>query len=153
MVLVASAQMRAHAVPARAADNSRPAEVIASPITGQHVWPPMPRIPMNLKLPITVVDELAEHEIRAQGELDLASGDITIVQYEDYDIATEGLPAQHQDYAFTVGVLSKGGRDIEFGVRVDRMSGRYSVTPDELLEIKGRAAKLFSQPPGAATTR
>jgi hypothetical protein len=153
MVLVASAQMRARAVPARAADNSRPAEVIASPITGQHVWPPMPRIPMNLKLPITVVDELAEHEIRAQGELDLASGDITIVQYEDYDIATEGLPAQHQDYAFTVGVLSKGGRDIEFGVRVDRMSGRYSVTPDELLEIKGRAAKLFSQPPGAATTR
>jgi hypothetical protein len=27
------------------------------------------------------------------------------------------------------------------------MSGRYSVTPDELLEIKGRAAKLFSQAP------
>jgi hypothetical protein len=25
------------------------------------------------------------------------------------------------------------------------------VTPDELLEIKGRAAKLFSQPPGPAT--
>ncbi|MFM7531626.1 MAG: hypothetical protein ACKO5J_03875 [Rubrivivax sp.] len=46
---------------------------------------------------------------------------------------------------------TSGGRDVEFGVRVDRMSGRYSVTPDELLEIKGRAAKLFSQPPEAPT--
>jgi len=106
---------------------------------------------MNLKLPITVVDELADDEIRAEGELDLASGDIRIVRYEDYDIATQGLPAHHKDYEFTVGVLSNGGRDVEFGVRVDRMSGRYSVTPDELFEIKGRAAKLFSQPPGPAT--
>ena len=106
---------------------------------------------MNLKLPITVVDELADDEIRAVGELDLASGDIRIVRYEDYDIATQGLPARHKDYEFTVGVLSSGGRDVEFGVRVDRMSGRYSVTPDELLEIKSRAAKLFSQPPGKAT--
>ena len=106
---------------------------------------------MNLKLPITVVDELADHEIRAVGELDLASGDIRIVRYEDYDIATQGLPARHKDYEFTVGVLSSGGRDVEFSVRVDRVSGRYSVTPDELLEIKGRAAKLFSQPPDAQT--
>jgi hypothetical protein len=108
---------------------------------------------MNLKLPITVVDELADDEIRSQGELDLASGDISIVRYEDYDIATQGLPAHHEEYTFTVGVLSNGGRDIEFGVRVDRMSGRYSVTPDELLEIKGRAAKLFTQAPGTATPR
>jgi len=106
---------------------------------------------MNLKLPITVVDELSDHEVRAVAELDLASGDIRIVRYEDYDLATQGLPAHHRDYEFTVGVLSNGGRDVEFGVRVDRMSGRYSVTPDELIEIKGRAAKLFSQPPGAAT--
>ena len=61
---------------------------------------------MNLKLPITVVDELADHEIRAVGELDLASGDIRIVRYEDYDIATQGLPARHKDYEFTVGVLA-----------------------------------------------
>ena len=106
---------------------------------------------MNLQLSITVIDELSDDEIRAVGELDLASGDIRIVQYEDYDVATQGLPVHRKDYEFTVGVLSNGGRDVEFGVRVDRMSGRYSVTPDELLEIKGRAAKLFSQPPGAAT--
>lgn len=114
--------------------------------------PHTPEIPMNLKLPITVIDELADDEIRAAGELDLASGDIRIVRYEDYDVDTQGLPAQHKEYEFTVGILSNGGRDIEFGVRVDRMSGRYSVTPDELLEIKGRAAKLFSQPPGGAKT-
>lgn len=106
---------------------------------------------MNLKLSITVIDELADDEIRSVGELDLASGDIKILRYEDHDVATQGLPVHRKDYEFTVGVLSNGGRDVEFGVRVDRMSGRYSVTPDELIEIKGRAAKLFSQPPDAAT--
>ena len=29
------------------------------------------------------------------------------------------------------------------------MSGTYSVTPSELLELKGRAAKLFTAAPGA----
>ena len=46
--------------------------------------------------------------------------------------------------------MTNGGRGMEFGVRVDRMSGQYSVTPDELPEIRGRAAKLFSRPPGGA---
>ena len=64
-------------------------------------------------------------------------------------LATHRRLAHHKVFVFSVVVLSSGGRDVEFGVRVDRMSGRYSVTPDELLEIKGRAAKLFSQPPGA----
>ena len=45
-----------------------------------------------------------------------------------------------------------------FGCRLgDRMASRrgreqlgrkYSITPSELLELKGRAAKLFSAPPG-----
>jgi hypothetical protein len=30
------------------------------------------------------------------------------------------------------------------------MSGNYSVTPSELLELKGRAAKLFTAAPGDA---
>jgi hypothetical protein len=51
---------------------------------------------MNLKLTITVVDELADDEIRAVGELDLASGDISIVRYEDYDVVTQGLPVHHK---------------------------------------------------------
>ena len=32
-------------------------------------------------------------------------------------------------------------------MKVDALGGRYSVTPSELLELKGRAARLFTQPP------
>jgi hypothetical protein len=37
---------------------------------------------------------------------------------------------------------------VEFRVEADAQSGRYSLTASELLELKGRAAKLFSQRPG-----
>jgi hypothetical protein len=102
---------------------------------------------MDLKLPITIVDELSESVVRARGELDLASGEIRKVEYDDYDVETEGLPAEHEDYEFTVGILASGTREVEFRVDVDVMSQRYSVTPSELLELKGRAAKLFAQRP------
>ena len=103
---------------------------------------------MDLKLPITIIDELSEHEVRSQGELDLASGEIRNVRYEgDYDCAEQGIPAAHQDYEFTVGILRNDAREVEFRIEVDAVGGRYSVTPTELLELKGRAAKLFSQPP------
>ena len=104
---------------------------------------------MDLKLPITIIDELSETEVRSQGELDLASGEIRGVQYEDYDLERQGLPALDADYEFTSGMLSNGGRDVEFRVEVDAMSGKYSVTATELLELKGRAAKLFTQQPKA----
>ena len=48
---------------------------------------------------------------------------------------------------FTSGLLTNGTKDVEFRVEVDVMSGKYSVTPSELLELKGRAAKLFTAPP------
>ena len=103
---------------------------------------------MDLKLPITIIDELSEDEVRSQGELDLASGEIRNVRYEgDYDPASQGVPATRKDYEFTVGVLRNGAREVEFRVEVDAVGGRYSVTPSELLELKGRAAKLFSQRP------
>jgi hypothetical protein len=102
---------------------------------------------MDLKLPITIVDEMSEHEIRAVGELDLASGEIRNVRYEDYDVAAAGAPAAQEDYEFTMGILRNGSREIEFRIEADAAGGRYSVTPTELLELKGRAAKLFSQPP------
>ena len=53
------------------------------------------------------------------------------------------MPALDEDYEFTCGMLSNAGRDVEFRVEVDAMSGKYSVTASELLELKGRAAKLF----------
>lgn len=100
---------------------------------------------MDLKLPISIVDELSEGEVRSEGELDLASGEIRNVRYED--AAAQGFPAAREDYEFTVGILRSGGREVEFRIEVDALRGRYSVTPSELLELKGRAAKLFSQPP------
>jgi hypothetical protein len=107
---------------------------------------------MDLKLPITIIDELSDDEIRSTGELDLASGEIRNVRYEDYDLEAKGVPAMQEDYEFTVGVLSNGKRDVEFRIEVDAVGGRYSITPSELLELKGRAAKLFSQPPGGHKT-
>ncbi len=102
---------------------------------------------MDLHVRITIVDELADDEVHATGMLDLASGEIRDVKYEDYDLAESGLPAESKEYEFTCGQLTSNGRDVEFRIDVDVMAGRYSVTPSELLELKGRAARLFSKAP------
>jgi hypothetical protein len=102
---------------------------------------------MDLQLPIVVIDELAETVVKSTAVLDLASGEIRDLRYQDYDLERQGLPALQADYEFTCGMLSNAGRDVEFRVEVDAMSGKYSVTPSELLELKGRAAKLFAQRP------
>ena len=99
---------------------------------------------MDLKVPIKIFDELAETVIESSGTLDLASGEIRSVEYVDYDAELSGLPAEDENYEFTMGMLSNGDRDVEFRIDVDVLAGKYSVTPTELLEIKGRAAKLFS---------
>lgn len=105
---------------------------------------------MDLKLPIVLFDELTESVIRSTALLDLASGEIRGVQYDDYDREARGLPAEDESYEFTSGLLSNGDREVEFRVEVDVVGGTYSLTPSELLELKGRAAKLFSAPPGQA---
>jgi hypothetical protein len=102
---------------------------------------------MDLKLSITIIDELSEGEVRAKGELDLASGDIRNVRYEDHDVEAKGVPATMEDYEFSVGILSNGSREVEFRVEANAQ-GHYSVTASELLELKGRAAALFTQKPG-----
>ena len=104
---------------------------------------------MNLMVPISLFDELSETIVKSTGTLDLASGEIRDVRYEDHDLDDDGLPADSEDYEFTSGLLSYKGKEIEFRVDVDPLSGKYSVTPSELLELKGRAAKLFTAPPGA----
>ena len=106
---------------------------------------------MDLKLPIRITDELAEAIVESSGMLDLASGEIRSVEYDDYDADKLGLPAEQEDYEFTSGMLSNGEREVEFRVDVDVVTGKYSVTPSELLELKGRAAKLFTAPPGTQT--
>lgn len=107
---------------------------------------------MDLKLPITITDELSDEVISSTGMLDLASGEIRSVQYAgDYDISLHGLPAEREDYEFTSGALSNGKKEVEFGIQVNLATGQYSVTPNELLELKGRAAKLFTLAPGETT--
>jgi hypothetical protein len=99
---------------------------------------------VDLKVPITISDELSEDIIASTGLLDLASGEIYRIEYEDYDLEGRGLPADSSDYEFTVGTLSNNGKDVEFKVDVNKVTGQYSVSASELLEIKVRAAALFA---------
>jgi len=105
---------------------------------------------VDLKVPIVISDELSESIIKSTGSLDLASGEIRGIQYEDYDVKALGLPAEREDYEFTSGVLSNEGRDVEFRIDVDLFTGKYSVSANELLEVKVRAAKLFAGIEGKA---
>ena len=102
---------------------------------------------MNLNVPIVIVDELSETVIRSNALLDLASGEIRDVVYEAYDVEALGPPAADDDYEFSSGLLSHGGREVEFRVEADPQGGRYSITASELLELKKRAARLFGDPP------
>lgn len=104
---------------------------------------------MDLKLPITINDELLDEVIMSKGVLDLASGEITQVVYVHHDVEADGFPAESEEYDFTCGILSNGNKEVEFRIEVNVVGRSYSVTPTELLELKGRAAKLFSAPPSA----
>jgi hypothetical protein len=106
---------------------------------------------VNLKVPIAITDELTEEVIHARGQLDLASGEIDRVEYDDAEaVAKDGLPWESDDYEFSSGVLSHNGRDVEFRVDVNKVTGQYSVSASELLEIKVRAAALFAGVTGPA---
>lgn len=105
---------------------------------------------MNLKVPILILDELAESVVRSTGSLDLASGEIFDVRYDVDRPGQLGLPAADEQYEFTSGMLSNDGKDVEFRIDVDVMSARYFVNPSELLELKVRAAKLFAGLEGKA---
>jgi len=99
---------------------------------------------VDLKVPITITDELSEEVIAAKGLLDLASGEIFRVEYEAWDVEERGLPWQGADYEFTSGTLSNNGKDVEFKIDVNQVTGQYSVSATELLEVKVRAAQLFA---------
>jgi hypothetical protein len=105
---------------------------------------------VDLKVPITITDELSDEVITATALLNLASGEIHRVEYQEYDADLQGLPWESEDYEFTSGVLSNAGKDVEFGVHVNKTTGQYSVSASELLEIKVRAAALFAGVSGKA---
>ena len=99
---------------------------------------------MDLKVPITLTDELTEEVIYGTALLNLASGEIHKVEYRDYDAEALGAPWESDDYEFTSGTLSNDGKDVEFGIMVNKVTGQYSVSANELLELKLRAAALFA---------
>ncbi len=99
---------------------------------------------MDLKVKIAITDELSDDIVASTGSLDLASGEISRIDYQDYDLAERGLPWDSTDYEFTSGMLSHDGKDVEFRIDVNKTTGQYSVSASELLEIKLRAAALFA---------
>ncbi len=99
---------------------------------------------MDLQVRITMTDELTDSLITSSAYLDLASGDINRVEYDNYDVAAKGPPCDLEDYEFTSGTLSHNGKDVEFRVDVNKHTGQHSVSASELLEIKVRAAALFA---------
>ena len=99
---------------------------------------------MDLKVKIAISDEQSDEVIASTGLLDLASGDISRVEYQGYDAELLGLPWDSEDYEFTSGMLSHNGKDVEFRIDVNKTTGQYSVSATELLEIKMRAAALFA---------
>jgi hypothetical protein len=98
----------------------------------------------DLKVPIQIDDELFDEVITSTALLNLASGEISRVEYQDYDEGVSGLPWENEEYDFSCGKLSNGGKDVEFSVQVNKTTGQYSVTASELQEIKQKAAALFS---------
>ena len=104
---------------------------------------------MDLKVPVTISDELFDEVITSKALLNLASGDITQVEYQNYSVEAKGLPWEHEDYDFSCGMLSNNGKDVEFTVQVNQTTGQYTVSATELQEIKMRAAALFSGIPSA----
>jgi hypothetical protein len=99
---------------------------------------------VDLKVPIKISDELDEDIVASTGVLDLASGEIHRIEYADWDLAARGAPFEAGDYEFTSGTLSHQGKEVEFTIQVNKVTGQYSVSASELLEIKMRAAALFS---------
>jgi len=95
-----------------------------------------------MRIPISIFDELNDDVIESTALLNLDSGEITEVKYHDYDVDKKGIPATRKDYAFTSGVLSKDGKDMEFVINVTK--GEYSISATELEELKEKSVKLFT---------
>jgi alpha-glucosidase (family GH31 glycosyl hydrolase) len=104
----------------------------------------------DLKVPIQMDDELFDEVISSTALLNLASGEISRVEYIDYDEGVSGLPWENEEYDFSCGKLSNGGKDVEFSVQVNKTTGQYSVSASELQEIKQKAAALFSGIPSGS---
>ena len=110
---------------------------------------------MDLKVPIKISDEVGDEIVDSTGLLDLASGEILRIEYEDYDLEGRGLPADSEDYDFTVGTLSNNGKDVEFKIDVNRVTGQYSVSASaiETPPRKPPQVSTLAEPSGKRNAR
>lgn len=95
-----------------------------------------------MRIPIFISDELTDNIIESEGLLDLDSGEVTHIKYLNYNVEKDGVPALKKDYEFTSGILRKDEKELEFALSVK--NGSYSVSPDELEELKEKSIKLFT---------
>lgn len=100
---------------------------------------------MSKKVPIVLKDELLDDEIMSNAQMDLDTGEITSIEYIDYSLKEDGLPAANPDYTCTSGIIKFQDKEVEFAIDVDTSSGDYSINVDELEEIKEKAMKLLSK--------
>lgn len=92
---------------------------------------------------ILITDDIDDEEIQSHADFDLDSGSITNVEYIDYDIKLEGHPSGLSSYQYTSGLIKNEGKELEFSINVE--DDEYTVSKNELKEVKEKAAKLFSQ--------
>lgn len=108
-------------------------------------------------VPIVINEEIlgdtTAYIVTAEGQLDLDSGDITVKNYYvldehekkiPYDVKKYGLPAKHDEYDSTSGILTIAEKELEFVIEVNTKTGSYDVNADELEEIKEKAIALAS---------
>ena len=101
---------------------------------------------MDIQIPINLYDELLDDVVESKAKLNLASGEITSVEYTNYDIAKQPLPAKGSDYQLTFGIMKIQEKEVEFAVEVDTKTGEYCVNATELEDIKEKATQLISGP-------
>lgn len=111
------------------------------------IYPTTTKAYMDKKIPIILQDELEDEVITSHAFMNLASGEISDIKYENYNVKTEGLPAKNSQYTYTCGTMRFQDKEVEFVIEVDTSTGEYSVNTDELQELKEKAAELLSPQP------
>jgi hypothetical protein len=88
-----------------------------------------------MKIDITIIDEINGESFEHKGVLNLDNGEIKASKILFYE----------EGYEYSGGSIIFENKEIEFVVQADEDEGIYVVSPDELIEVKEKASKLFSQ--------
>jgi hypothetical protein len=105
---------------------------------------------MSTQIPITIQHEFEDDDIiHCKAVLDWANGDITHIEYPDFDVDSEGEPHKKEGYEFSSGLITlnegtSNEKQLEFAVLIDNDTDDYRVSEQELSEIKTKVAGLLS---------